>query len=384
MTKRTFFQKPLIHDEEERSLHRKVSWLELFFDLFFVVIIAQLSHKLAAEPGIHGIKEFIMLFIPVWWVWIGNTFYNERFETEGFESRLFTLLLMFPVAGMAIFSYHGLTETYKGFAFSYAVARLIIIFMWFFGGLNNANFRPVSNRFILGFSISVVLVIFSVYVGTEWNKILFGSALLIDLITPVFTLKHQARLPRLSTSKLPERFGLFVIIVLGETIVGVISGISAHSIINVDLALLSVMGIIISFGFWWVYFDFIARRHSKKGIWWSFTWSYLHLPLLMSIVAMGAGLLVSISHLGVSGYSAAGELLIYSAALALVTLGFIEITLLRYPEEPTHRFLSPTLKISGGLILFVEIVHQPLPVLLLIIFVLLIQIGYGMYVWFFK
>ena len=103
---------------------------------------------------------------------------------------------------------------------------------------------------------------------------------------------------------------------------------------------------------------------------------------------MGAGLLVSISQMDVSGFSTAGELLIYSAALALVTLGFIEITLLRYPEEPTHRFLSPTLKISGGLILFVagflEIVHQPLPVLLLIIFVLLIQIGYGMYVWFFK
>jgi len=62
---RQFFQRPLIHDDEEKELHRKVSWLELFFDLFFVVVVARLSHNLALKPDPEGIKEFIMLFIPL-------------------------------------------------------------------------------------------------------------------------------------------------------------------------------------------------------------------------------------------------------------------------------------------------------------------------------
>jgi len=117
---------------------------------------------------------------------------------------LFTLLLMFPVAGMAIYTGKGLTSTYTGFALSYTTARLIIIFMWFFGGYHNRIFRPVSNRYIFGFTLSVFLVIISVLMSLKIAKVLVGTALLIDLLTPVFTLKYQAKLPRFSTSKLPE------------------------------------------------------------------------------------------------------------------------------------------------------------------------------------
>ena len=90
MAKRIWWQKSQIRIDEELHLHRKVSWRELFFDLVFVVIIAELSHKLASDVSLAGAGKYILLFLPAWWVWIGQTYYTERFETEGIENRLFT------------------------------------------------------------------------------------------------------------------------------------------------------------------------------------------------------------------------------------------------------------------------------------------------------
>ncbi|TAE93910.1 MAG: hypothetical protein EAZ79_25565 [Oscillatoriales cyanobacterium] len=78
MAKRIWWQKPQIRTDEEQQLHRKVSWLELFFDLIFVVIIAELSHNLAVDVSWVGAGKYILLFLPAWWIWIGATYYNEH------------------------------------------------------------------------------------------------------------------------------------------------------------------------------------------------------------------------------------------------------------------------------------------------------------------
>ncbi len=83
-----------------------LSWLELFFDLVFVAVISELVHLLSANPSMETLWNYLFLFIPAWWIWIGATYYNDRFETEGLDSRFFTFLLMIPVAGLAIFAHH--------------------------------------------------------------------------------------------------------------------------------------------------------------------------------------------------------------------------------------------------------------------------------------
>ncbi len=85
-TRRTLWQTPAIHQEEDQQLHRKVSWLELFYDLVFVAVIAQISHYLAGHMTWEGLAGYALLFVPVWWVWIAGTYYNERFETFGLET----------------------------------------------------------------------------------------------------------------------------------------------------------------------------------------------------------------------------------------------------------------------------------------------------------
>jgi low temperature requirement protein LtrA len=81
---------------------RRATWLELFFDLVFVAAVGQLANSLIAEPTTARFFEFLGLFVPVWWAWMGFTFYANRFDTDDLPYRLLSLLAMFGVAALAI------------------------------------------------------------------------------------------------------------------------------------------------------------------------------------------------------------------------------------------------------------------------------------------
>lgn len=89
---RRWRHKPLLHQEGEDA--RRVTFPELFFDLISVVVIARLAHHLTEHPDWSLLRDFVMIFIPVWWVWIGITYCNERFETYDLSFRLLTFLLL--------------------------------------------------------------------------------------------------------------------------------------------------------------------------------------------------------------------------------------------------------------------------------------------------
>lgn len=349
MTIQRWWQKPRLRDDEEAHQERKVSWLELFYDLVFVVVIAELSHSLAGHISVSGVVGFILLFIPVWWVWIGGTFYNDRFETDDLGHRLFTFLQMLPVGAMAVFAHDGLGETSTGFALSYAAARALITYLWLRGGLHDPVARPLTNRYGIGFSASVLFFVISVFVPTPARFVFWGVGLLFDLLTPLTTLNIQRRLPRLTTSHLPERFGLFVIIVLGESVVGVVQGVAEGETLTWLTAVLGVLGIALAFGMWWLYFDFIARRRAKPGVWWGSLWTYLHLPFVMATAAVGAGVLDVISNERVALPTEGRWLLVGAVAAALITLGALELVLHRDPTEPTRQLVSSPLKMVTGL-----------------------------------
>jgi low temperature requirement protein LtrA len=345
--KKKLWQLPSIRTEGDLDLHRSVTWLELFFDLYFVVVIRSICYALSLNISFVEIKFFIIAFIPIWWIWIGATFYNERFETDGIEIRIFTFLLMIPVAGLAIFSYKAAYENLKYFLFSYAAARVIIIFLWTRAGYHSKIFRPTTVRYVTGFSISLILVIFAAIINSKISRILFPLALFIDLITPAFTIKTQRKLPRITTSKLPERFGLFTIIVLGEIVIGVIEGISNHHHFKISLLPIGVMGIATTLGFWWMYFDFIARRPFRQNTF--FFWSYFHMPLLMTFTLIGSCLYNMIIFID---YPKPITITIYMSCLGIVfiLIGLIELTLEKSSNEPIYQILSSGIKFITGII----------------------------------
>ena len=296
MSTLALWQKPALRTDEEDARERRATWLELFYDLVFVVIIAQLSHGLAADVSWRGLAYFALPFVPAWWLWIGGTIYTERFETEDVGHRLFTFAQMLPVAAMAVLVHHGLDDASGGFAIAYAVGRTLIILMWVRGGYHNPVARPVTNRFAVGFSTSVVLFLGSLLVPAPQRYVLWTLALGIDLLVPLTTVHAQLRLPRFSTSRLPERFGLFTIIVLGETVVGVVSGLADNHHLSWDVGLVGLFGMATAFGIWWLYFDGISHHPPRPGLRWALTRNYLHLPLVLAVTAVGAAILQVLEH----------------------------------------------------------------------------------------
>ncbi len=386
MAKRIWWQRPSLRTDEEEGRERSVGWLELFFDLYFVVVIAELAHHLKNHVSWLGIGEFIFLFLPIWWIWIGATYYTERFETEGIEQRLIVFAQMIPIAGLAVFAHDALGETSAGFALSYAVCRTFHIFLWWRAGRHDRAFRPISKRFVLGFSVGVGLFYLSVLMPLSVRFWLWSAALLIDMITPLFTLKQQVHLPKLSTSKLPERYGLFMIIVLGESVMGVVAGLAEQEELSLFVAIAAILGIAMAFGLWWIYFDFVGRRLFKPGIGFTFAWNYLHLPLAIAMTAAGAGVLNVIAA-DENGLDYGVGLLIAGAiGSVLITIGLLEMVSRREPDEPTHPVISPALKFVGGAIAFlIGIISHGFNIAVLeglLLIPISIQMIYGLYVWF--
>lgn len=384
MTVRRLWQIPTLRSDSHHE--RKVTWLELFYDLVFVVIISQLAHKLVTVDPLAALGGFVLLFIPVWWVWIGSTFYAERFETEGLETRVIFFLKMIPVAGLAIFARNGLGETSAGFALSYAAARGIITVLWLRAAIHVPEFRPVGMRYVAGFTLSCLLFVSSVLVDPPLRFVFWAAGLVLDLVTPATTLAAQSKLPRFSTSKLPERFGLLVLIVLGESIVGVVSGAAEGGAFSHLTAGRGVLGLALGFGLWWIYFDNVARRPPRAGILRAFFWSYLHLPLVMGIAATGASITNVLALQEGPVPRPLVAVMAGAVGCSLIAIGVLETLLHRAEEEPTHPKVSPALKLAGGAVALALALSGPAlePATLLgcLLLVLLVQIVYGTYVWF--
>ncbi|MEM9164440.1 MAG: low temperature requirement protein A, partial [Cyanobacteria bacterium P01_F01_bin.4] len=257
---------------------------------------------------------------------------------------------------------------------------------WWRGGHYDPQFRPTGKRFVTGFSLGVTLFYLSVLVPPPARFWLWGLGLFIDMITPAFTLKQQANLPKFSTSKLPERYGLFMIIVLGESVLGVVQGAAARDSLTLLAAVLAILGIALAFGIWWVYFDFVGRRVPKPKTIWTFLWGYSHMPLAIAITAAGVGTQKLIADEDWILQRDNGFLIAGAIGAALIMMGLLELCLRREPDEPTHPTLSPALKLGAGAIaIMLGWFSNGMYVLILqclLMGLLTIQMGYGLSVWF--
>jgi low temperature requirement protein LtrA len=383
-SRRAFWHTPALRTDEQNSRHRPVTWLELFLDVFFVVAVAGLSHQLGHHVSWSEVGVFVAQFLPLVWLWVGVTYYMERFETEGVENRLILFCFMLVVGGMAVFSHDGLGENYPGYVLCFAAGRAFTTFLWLRAGYHDKQFRPVARVYGAGFSLAIACQVLSTFLDGDSRFVLFGVGLLIDAVTPLVAIPPTHALPRVSTSKHPERFGLFTILVLGETAVGVTAGLAGADAVTFEQASGAALGVLLGFSMWSVYFDFIARRPFRHGPWCLYGWTYLHLALYMSVVCVGAAIL--------NGTQFEGELLpatvrfLVTGALGcfLVCVGLLEFLLERRHDEPTHPVLSPVLKLGCGLALpFVALIEADKFTFFACFYpLLLVHIVYGHIAWF--
>ena len=341
MTK-AIFQPPKLRREECEAGERRATWLELFFDLIFVVAIAQLAHNFNQHFSFAGLAELVILFIPVWWCWLGATFYDTRFDNDGLIDRLITLMQMAIVAIMAANLHHGLASSAIGFALSYVAFRTVLVAQYLHAGYHVPEARPLTNWFALGFSGSIVFWLISIFVPTPWRFLCWGLGLTIDFATPLTAGKHVARIPP-DMAHITERIGLFTIIVLGESIVAVVGGVSAQQWSPLSVAI-ALLGLAIAFSFWWMYFDTVddsplhAMKKGKMKI--ALTWLYSHLPLAIGLTATGVGVERMIHGLAHDSTSSEEFLFCLAVALCLFILAGIHWTSCNIGRTKCKRILT--------------------------------------------
>jgi len=283
---------------------RQVSFLELFYDLVYVALIAQLSHSFAENISWEGFLNFIFMFIIVWWSWVNGSLYHDNHGNNDFKTRFFTFLQMFGVIGMAIFAGDATGKGANGFAISHAFYQSILAFLWWRSGVHEDEHRPLAYPYVFLYIISIGLFIGSVFIEAPYKFYIWSGATLFSLLLPAIlfgfgyfseSTRKQVQKSTQVSSSLVERFGLFTIIVLGEVVVGVVSGAS-HGDFDYEVATLSVIGTLIAISLWWLYFDFISHRKPKEGVLNFMSWYYLHFPVTAAITATGAGVLYILDH----------------------------------------------------------------------------------------
>lgn len=270
---------------------RNATWLELFYDLAFVATVAMLGTRLVADTSLQGWLSYSAYFVLVWWLWASHTFYADRYDTDDLVYRLLAGGQMVALAILAASVSTGPSGSTVAFAAAYAGARVLLLLLYARAYRFVPATRQLVRGYLTGFGIGAVLWIVSVFVPEPLRFWLWGIALAIDLATPFVVRKAQAAAP-LDVSHLPERFGLFTILVLGETIVAVTVGLS-HVEWQLNTTIAGVAGLAIATGIWWIHFDNVdgrvVRRKGGGKAWQPTVWIYSHLPLAIGIAMIGVG-----------------------------------------------------------------------------------------------
>lgn len=380
-----WWDKPQLRRDEDEGNERKVGFLDLFYDLIFVVAVAQLAHDLAHHPDLVHAGRFALLFAAVWWLWIGNTFYVDRFETLDVSHRVFTFLQMMPVVGLAVFAQGAFADTRLEFAVAYCMGRSLLIYLWWRGGHHDQAARPATDGYVTGFSLGLVPWIVSFFVPHPLAAWLWLLGLLIDLSVPSLLVKRLHLLPKFSHSRLAERFGLFTIIVLGESVAGTVNGLGALEDVTALGQLTALLAMILAFELWWIYFDMVPRERIKAGFWPVLGRSYLHYPLLGAIAASGAGVLSLVGHEGEVLGAGRRALLFGSLAIAFLAMFGLSRVHDYQPLFQGARFRTEACMVGGGLLFALLALWGPdldaVPTLIVAVTITLVPIVWGAWHW---
>jgi low temperature requirement protein LtrA len=324
---RSIMRPPRLRTSETEAEEHRVTWLELFYDLVFVVAVASVGHRLDKGVTIREVLGFVGLFIPIWWTWAQFTFYADRYDTDDLGQRTLAVAQMIAVALMAVSISGDESESTMTFALAYVIAWSVLLIMYNRARTHVSGTRDLVTGYLKGFGLGTSFWLVSIFVPAPYRYVLWAIGLAISLGTPYYHRKIQARVP-LDVSHLPERFGLFTILVLGESIAAVVAGLS-HEGWVAQPTTNALLGVVIASGLWWVYFDnlegsVVRRRPEQVKAWKPTAWIYSHLPLAISLVATGLGLEYLVAHTEVL---AAGErfLVTYGMAVAYVAMAVIHV-----------------------------------------------------------
>lgn len=279
--------------------HRASTPLELFFDLCFVVAVSQAASRLAYafghehSPG--AVLSYAMVFFAIWWAWMNFTWFASAYDTDDVPYRLLTLLQIVGVLILAAGIPRMFDEREGGVVtLGYLVMRVGLGSQWLRASTGHPEGRRTCRRYAAGISACMVGWLLLLLVPVELRALGFAVMIVAELSVPIWA--ERTGTTPWHPAHIAERFGLFTLIVLGESLLS--ATVAFQSALDNDQAdgqlyVVAVGGVLTVFAMWWIYFakpseDLLTSNHE------SFRWGDGHYLIFASIAAVGAGLEVGV------------------------------------------------------------------------------------------
>jgi low temperature requirement protein LtrA len=314
------------------AAEKRVDWAELFFDLVFVVAVTRVSTVLEHDHTWGGLLRALIVFVPIYWTWVGTAIQTNLNDV----TRPYLRLRVFAVALAGIFMALSLPEAYDGLALLFACAYWggrILLGVGVFRAAWQAGRAPI-NPFVVSMVVSGPMLVVGALCAGDIRELIWGLAALLDLSTPTL-LRGRLRNMHFDAGHLAERFGLFLLIALGESVVAIGTSTSFTHPGVVDAVAIAA-AFALSCGLWWVYFHFAAdaMRYSlaTARVQLDITrlvLSYGHLAFIGAVIVVSVGLRESIAAPSEHLSWAVTGLLFGGTALYLATFGFTRWAMFR-------------------------------------------------------
>ena len=305
-------------DEPEK----RVSWAELFFDLVFVFAVTEVSALLRADQSWAGVGRSLVVFVPIFWSWVGMSVHANTHDIDNPLDRVGIFTIGLCTMFMALATPGAYTQRGVLFGAAYFAARIILAALIF-------RSQPMTvNAYLVGLVVTGPLLLTGGLLPDPARVTLWALAALVDLATPALTRRRLVNIHFHSTH-LPERFGLFLIIALGESVVAIGTPAAAAPQLDVGGVAAVAAAFALACGLWWVYFHFAADaiRHAlvtaavqtdivREVL------SYGHLAFISAIIAVADGTATVVAHPDRPLDTAAASLLFGGCALYLAAFGY--------------------------------------------------------------
>ncbi|HET6997836.1 MAG TPA: low temperature requirement protein A [Solirubrobacterales bacterium] len=281
----------------------RVTPLELFFDLVFVLAITQCTALIAAHPTWDGLLQGLLVLGVLWWAWVGYAWLTSVIDPEDGPVRLVIFVAMAALLIVSLCVPEAFGDLALTFALAYGVFRVSHIALFMLASPEDDALR----HSVLGLAVSTAIAISLLVIASMFDGVAQGAlwalALFLDMGGPyVFGSEGWRLVPH----HFAERHGLIVIIALGESIVAI--GVGAAGALDLGIGTAAVLGVGLAAALWWTYFDVVAlisaRRLGEAEVGKEQnelardSYSYMHLALVAGIVLTAFGLKTTIGHSG--------------------------------------------------------------------------------------
>lgn len=344
--------------------HRTATALELFFDLCFVTAVAQASaafeHELAEGHVGHGVLGYAMVFFAIWWAWMNFTWFASAYDTDDVPYRLLTLVQIAGALVVAAGAAEALQqEDFTVITWGYVIMRLAMVTQWLRAARSDPERRRSCVRYAVGILIVQVGWVARLALPEDWGLPTFAVLVLAEIAVPAWA--ESAAMTTWHPHHIAERYGLFTLIVLGETMTAATAAVRTALDDEAglgDIATLVVGGVLTVFALWWLYFSQNAPQR-LTGLKAALLWGYGHYLVFASAAAVGAGLAVNVAH--TTGH---GHLSDHAAAATFTVPVAVFITLVWLLHHRTEELRSRNDLIHPAAVLAVLVVtFTPAPVL---------------------